>query len=97
MAAAVTPNLYITDTLDGSDLGWNCTYTKWASVAKDSLKAGDTVAVPDEDVAHLTLLLLGLSVEEADRRIDIALYGPSAIGEVDRNHPVPRAPGAVGP
>jgi hypothetical protein len=95
MAAAVTPNLYITDSLDGSDLGWQCVYTNWATEAKKALEDGKTVAVPDEDVAHLTLLLLGLSAEEADRRVDIALYGPSAIGEVDRNRPVPLAPGAA--
>jgi hypothetical protein len=97
MAAAVTPNLYITDSLDGADLGWNCTYTNWATEAKNALEKGATVVVPDEDVAHLTLRLLGLSVEEADQRIGIALHGPASVGAVDRNRPLPLAPGAVGP
>lgn len=97
MPTAVTPNLYITESLDSGDLSWQCVYTNWATEAKNALERGATVVVPDEDVAHLTLLLLGLSVAEADQRIDIARYGPSSVGAVDRNHPLPLAPGAVGP
>lgn len=95
MALAVTPNLYISPQLEDSGIEFDCVYTQWASMAKTYLDQGRTVVVPDEDVAHLTLLLLGLSTEEADRRVDIALYGPSAVNAVDPTAPVPRAPGAV--
>jgi hypothetical protein len=72
----VVPNLYICRPSEAMDLTMDYVYTPWASSAKRYLEQGHVVVVPDEDVAHLAMLLSGLSVEEADQRIDAALDSP---------------------
>jgi hypothetical protein len=94
MAAAVTPTLYIkTDT----PLKFDHIEASSPEEAYEAIKEGQTVVVKNSFTAFNTLRLLGMSGEDAAVRIKIAKVGPAAVGAVDPNHPVPRAPSEDGP
>jgi hypothetical protein len=94
MAAAVTPTLYIkTDT----PLKFDHVETSSPEEAYEAIKDGYTVVVKNSFTAFNTLRLLGMSGEDAALRIKIATVGPTAVGVVDPNHPVPRAPSEDAP
>lgn len=94
MASAVTPSLYIKTDIP---LKFEHEYTDSFDVARQYLEEGKTVLVPNGLVAYKTLKALGLNKDDAGMRVKIAMQGPTAVGAVDPNHPVPRAPGADDP
>ena len=91
MGLAVTPTLFVeTDT----PLLFPHVHVESAELAAQYIKDGSTVQVPSPQVAFDTLILLGVSTDDAGLRIRIALFGPTAVSVVDPTAPVPLAPGA---